>query len=77
MTPSLTCTRTASLEAGSVHSWETAEGVTGSILIDPEGPVARPCTPQGRVFGDTVLDRDRGNTENPGRLPDGITRTYR
>lgn len=65
VTASLTCRRTASLEAGSVYAWETAEGATGNILIDPEGSVARPCTPQGTAIGDMLLDKGIGNVENP------------
>ncbi|MFJ4807865.1 hypothetical protein [Streptomyces longwoodensis] len=50
---------------GSVYSWETAEGVAGNILIDPEGSVARPCTPEGIPLGDMLLDKNFGNAENP------------
>ncbi|GAA4824999.1 hypothetical protein GCM10023220_68540 [Streptomyces ziwulingensis] len=64
VTASLTCRKTASLEAGSVYAWETAEGVTGNILIDPEGSVARPCTLEGIILGDMLLDKKVGNVEN-------------
>lgn len=65
VTASLTCRKIHSLEAGSVYAWETAEGVTGNILIDPEGSVARPCTLEGITLGDMRLDKDIGNVENP------------
>lgn len=65
MTASLTCRKTASLEAESVYAWETAEGVTGNILVDLEGSVARPCTLEGITLGDMLLDKNVGNVENP------------
>jgi hypothetical protein len=65
VTASLTCRKIHSLEVGSVYAWETAEGVTGNILIDPEGSVARPCTPEGIILGDMLLDKKIGNVENP------------
>ncbi|MFG3552312.1 hypothetical protein [Streptomyces sp. NPDC047725] len=65
MTASLACKRIHSLGAGSVYAWETAEGVTGNILIDPEGSVARPCTLEGITLGDMLLDKNIGNVENP------------
>ncbi|MFC8538189.1 hypothetical protein ACFUJY_30355 [Streptomyces sp. NPDC057249] len=64
MTASLTCRKIHSLDAGSVYAWETAEGVTGNILIDSEGAVARPCTPEGISLGDMLLDKNIGNVEN-------------
>ncbi|MEU7021056.1 hypothetical protein ABZ990_10435 [Streptomyces sp. NPDC046203] len=75
MTASLTCRKVASLEAGSVYAWETAEGATGSILIDPTGSVARPCTPEGIAFGDMLLDKNTGNLENPDPDP-RLRRTF-
>ncbi|MFE3604857.1 hypothetical protein [Streptomyces goshikiensis] len=65
MTASLTCRKVLSLGAGSVYAWETAEGVTGNIMIDPEGSLARPCTPEGIAIGDMLLDKNVGNVENP------------
>jgi hypothetical protein len=65
VTASLTCRKIHSLESGSVYAWETAEGVTGNILIDPEGSVARPCTPEGIPVGDMLLDKNIGNVEKP------------
>lgn len=65
MTASLTCRKVRNLEAGSVYAWETAEGETGNILIDPEGSVARPCTLGGTALGDMLLDKNVGNVENP------------
>jgi len=65
VTASLTCRKPLSLEAGSVYAWETAEGATGNILIDPEGSVARPCTLEGITIGDMLLDKNVGNVENP------------
>jgi hypothetical protein len=67
VTASLTCKKIFSLEAGHVYTWETAEGVTGNILIDPGGAVARPCTLDGIPLGDMLLDRNVGNVENPDR----------
>ncbi len=69
VTASLTCRKTISLEVGSVYAWETAEGVTGNILIDPEGSVARPCTLEGITLGEMLLDKNVGNVENPGLDP--------
>jgi hypothetical protein len=69
VTASLTCRKIHSLEAGSVYAWEPAEGVTGNILIDPEGSVARPCTLEGMTFGDMLLDKNVGNLENPAPDP--------
>ncbi|MEU9711086.1 hypothetical protein AB0E21_21140 [Streptomyces sp. NPDC047967] len=65
MAASLMCRRIRSLEAGFVYAWETAEGATGNILINSEGSVARPCTPGGTALGDTLLDKNIGNVENP------------
>ncbi len=65
VTASLTCRKIHSLEAGSVYAWEAAEGVTGNILIDPEGSVARPCTLEGTTLGDMLLDKNIGNVGNP------------
>ncbi|MEY9484242.1 hypothetical protein RKD26_000036 [Streptomyces calvus] len=65
VTASLTCRKIRTLEAGSVYAWETAEGGTGNILIDPEGSVARPCTLEGIALGDMLLDKNVGNVENP------------
>ncbi|TRV77702.1 hypothetical protein FKN01_14490 [Streptomyces sp. 130] len=65
MTASLTCRKTHSLEAGHAYAWETAEGVTGHILIDRDISVARPCTPEGTTLGDMLLDKRIGNVENP------------
>ncbi|MEU6525045.1 hypothetical protein ABZ892_20055 [Streptomyces sp. NPDC046924] len=65
MTASLTCRKTLSLEVGSVYAWETAEGITGNILIDPEESVARPCTPEGTTLGNMLLDKNVGQVENP------------
>ncbi|MDQ0578976.1 hypothetical protein [Streptomyces rishiriensis] len=65
MTASLTCRMIHSLEAGSVYAWENAEGGTGNILIEPEGSVARLCTPEGIILGDMLLDKNVGNVENP------------
>ncbi|WP_145501151.1 hypothetical protein [Streptomyces sp. CFMR 7] len=70
MTASLTCRKIASLEAGSVYAWETAEGVTGNILIDPEESVAHPCTPGGVIIGNMLLDKNVGNVENPDPDPE-------
>ncbi|GGV57097.1 hypothetical protein GCM10010294_03490 [Streptomyces griseoloalbus] len=69
VTASLTCRKIRSLEAGSVYAWETAEGDTGNILIDPGGSVARPCTPEGIALGDMFLDKNVGNVENPASDP--------
>ncbi|MFF7097434.1 hypothetical protein ACFY9A_34355 [Streptomyces rubradiris] len=60
-----TCRKTLSLEAGSVYAWETAEGVTGNIVIDPDGSVARPCTVDGIILGGMLLDKNVGDLENP------------
>ncbi|MEV5601333.1 hypothetical protein AB0L33_07825 [Streptomyces sp. NPDC052299] len=65
MTASLTCRKTHSLEAGYVYAWETAEGVTGHVLIDRDESVAHPCTPEGITLGDMLLDKRIGNVENP------------
>ncbi|MEV5986456.1 hypothetical protein AB0L85_15795 [Streptomyces sp. NPDC052051] len=65
MTASLTCRKTLSLEAGSVYAWETAEGTTGNILIDPAESVARPCSAEGMPLGGMVLVKSVGNVENP------------
>jgi hypothetical protein len=65
VTASLWCRKTLSLDAGSVYAWETAEGATGHILIDPQGSVARPCTMEGIALGDMLLDKSVGNVENP------------
>ncbi|MFF9673563.1 hypothetical protein ACF1GS_17945 [Streptomyces eurythermus] len=65
VTASLTCRKTLSLEAGSVYAWETAEGATGNILIDLDRSVARPCTVEGIILGNMLLDKNIGNLENP------------
>ncbi|WDM16051.1 hypothetical protein J3S85_33970 [Streptomyces lavenduligriseus] len=65
MTASLTCRKTLSLEAGSVYAWETAEGATGHILIDLDRSVVRPCTVEGIILGNMLLDKNIGNLENP------------
>lgn len=70
VTAALACRKILSLEAGSVYAWETAEGITGNILIDPEESVARPCTPEGLTLGDMFLDKSIGNVENPGPDPE-------
>ncbi|WP_159054485.1 hypothetical protein [Streptomyces dysideae] len=70
MTASLTCRKILSIEAGSVYAWETAEGATGNILIDPEESVAHPCTPEGITLGDMLLDKNVGNVENPDPDPE-------
>ncbi|BAU81373.1 hypothetical protein SLA_0418 [Streptomyces laurentii] len=72
VTASLTCRKTLSSEAGSVYAWETAEGASGSILIDVGESVARPCTPEGTLLGAMLLDRNVGNVENPD--PDPVIR---
>ncbi|MDQ0790397.1 hypothetical protein [Streptomyces sp. B3I8] len=64
MTASLMCRKILSLEAGSVYAWETGEGDAGNILTDPEGSVARPCTPEGTITGRMVLEKNVGNVEN-------------
>ncbi|MFD7709311.1 hypothetical protein ACFV6E_08225 [Streptomyces sp. NPDC059785] len=70
MTASLTCRRTACLEAGSVYAWETADGVTGNILVDSVHSTARPCTPEGSTLGAMFLDRNTGTIENPDPDPE-------
>ncbi|GHD22098.1 hypothetical protein [Streptomyces galbus] len=65
MTASLTCRKTHLLEAGSVYAWETADGITGNIVITADGSVARPCTPQGIPLGDMLLDKNIGDVEHP------------
>ncbi|MFJ1646654.1 hypothetical protein [Streptomyces sp. NPDC088258] len=63
MAASLTCTKTRSLETGSVYAWETAEGDAGNILIGLMEPVARPCTPEGTTLGEMLLYGNVGNVE--------------
>ncbi|KUL62401.1 hypothetical protein ADL30_05835 [Streptomyces sp. NRRL S-1521] len=64
----------ASLDTGAVvYAWTTVEGITGNILIDPEGAIARPCTAAGDPLGDTLLDKRVGNVQNPD--PDPGVRT--
>ncbi|WP_030560206.1 hypothetical protein [Streptomyces aureocirculatus] len=76
MTASLTCKKVACLEAGAaVYTWETAEGATGNVLIDPEASVARPCTAEGHPLGAMLLDKSVGNVENPDPDP-GIRRAF-
>lgn len=65
VTASLVGRKILSLEAGSVYTWETAEGATGNILIDSEESVARLCTSEGLPLGDMLLDKNVGNVENP------------
>ncbi|MFE4545814.1 hypothetical protein [Streptomyces sp. NPDC056785] len=65
MTASWVCRKIADLETGSVHAWETAEGLTGNILVDPAESVARPCTPEGIPLGEMRLDKSAGTVENP------------
>lgn len=69
VTASLMCRKIADLEAGSVYAWETAEGISGYVLADAEGSVARPCTPEGVTLGDMLLDKSVGNIENPDPNP--------
>ncbi|MEV0126615.1 hypothetical protein AB0I16_34580 [Streptomyces sp. NPDC050703] len=74
MTASFSCKIIASLDTGAgVYAWTTVEGITGNILIDPEGVIARPCTAAGDPLGDTLLDKRVGNVQNPD--PDPGVRT--
>lgn len=75
VTASLTCRKTTSFEAGSVYAWETAEGATGNVLIDPAGSIARPCTPEGTPLGHMTLDKNSGNTDDPDPDPQ-LRRTF-
>lgn len=65
VTASVACRKILSFEAGSVYAWETIEGATGNVLIDPEASVARACTPEGTSLGGMILDKNVGNVENP------------
>jgi hypothetical protein len=65
VTSTLVCRRTLSLGAGTVYAWESAEGATGGVLVDREGAVARPCTPEGVLVGDMLLRRSAGDVEQP------------
>ncbi|MFE2296873.1 hypothetical protein ACFXAW_01600 [Streptomyces sp. NPDC059445] len=70
MTASLACRKTRSLEAGTVYAWESIEGATGHLLIDPGETLARPCTPEGIPLGETRLDKNVGTVENPDPNPE-------
>lgn len=65
MTASLMCRKCLSLETGFVYAWESAAGATGHVLIDPQGSVARPCTPEGTPLGHMLLDKNVAKVQNP------------
>ncbi|MGQ4375879.1 hypothetical protein ACN6K9_005685 [Streptomyces sp. SAS_267] len=75
MTASLACRKILAVGAGSVYAWETIEGATGNILVDPDASVARACTPEGTLLGTMVLDKNVGNVENPDPDP-GLRRAF-
>lgn len=64
------CRKILSIGTGSVYAWETGEGDIGNILVDTEGAVARPCTPQGIVIGGMLLRKSVGNIEQPDSDPE-------
>jgi hypothetical protein len=66
----LTCRKTLSTETGCVYAWETGDGVAGNLLVETEGAVARPCTPQGVVVGGMLLRQTVGSVEQPDANPD-------
>lgn len=75
VTASLKCRKTLSLATGYVYAWKAEGGGAGYVLIDPEGAVARPCTPEGVIIGHMFLDKNIGNVENPDPTP-GTRRAF-